>query len=58
MSSATTLSTPADQVTALMQQVADESGLEIQAALPAVATGEATVAQQEQDALTRRCIDL
>ena len=37
-----------------MQQVADENGLEIQAALPAVATGEASAAQQEQDSLTRR----
>lgn len=61
MSGATTLSTPEDQVEALMQQVADEHGMDIQAqlhsagvgsALPTSKVGSAT--HEQDDELSKR----
>ena len=58
MGGATTLSAPEDQVMGLMKQVADEAGLDIQAAMPdAVAStvgGKSAERAAEDDALTRR----
>jgi charged multivesicular body protein 1 len=65
MSAATTLSTPEDQVTGLMKEVAEENGLEVMdqlsanpvstrdpTAVPAVGSSTLTMAEEEQ--LTRR----
>ena len=55
MGQATTLSAPEDQVTALMQQVADENGLEISSAMPsALDTTVASAQKQQENELTRR----
>lgn len=66
MGAATTLSTPADQVDALIAQVADEHGLEMNdmlsdaAAAPtdSVAAGSSSVSADQEDALTRRLAQL
>jgi len=68
MGAATTLSTPADQVDALIAQVADEHGLEMTdmlgdaAAAPtgsvSVAAGSSSVSADQEDALTRRLAQL
>lgn len=61
MGTATTLTTPTDQVNALIQQVADENGLDIMSqlaeatpgtSLPAERAGERSAAKE--DDLTRR----
>lgn len=44
MSEQAAMSTPEDEVTALMQQVADEHGLEVQIGLPGAATAVAAPA--------------
>lgn len=61
MGEATTLSTPQDQVEALIQQVAEENGLEIMSQLEAVQPGtsslknqEAQRSQGEEDQLSKR----
>jgi charged multivesicular body protein 1 len=63
MSSATTLSTPQNEVDALIKQVADENGLEVmdkmaEAPLPGTSIGAAssttTRSKGEEDALTSR----
>lgn len=66
MGAATTLSTPADQVDSLIQQVADEHGLEMTdmlsdaAAAPtgSIGVGSTTVSNEQEDALTRRLAQL
>lgn len=62
MSSTTTVSTPQNEVDSLMQQIADEAGLELNMELPqgpshnpAVAS---TAVSQEQDELTKRLAQL
>ena len=62
MGTATTLSTPQDQVEALMTEVAEESGLEIMDQLkelkqPSASIKESAEAKKEDD-LTRRYIAL
>lgn len=53
------LSTPEDEVSALMQQVADEHGLELSVGLPQAATSSAApAAQQPADDLTNRLAEL
>jgi len=57
MSATTTLNAPQAQVDALMMQVADEAGLELNMELPAGQTqtiGASTQASHEQDELTQR----
>ena len=54
MSATTTLQVPEDQVAALMKQIADEGGLDMQAALPNV-VAPSSVASVQEDALTKRC---
>lgn len=58
MGTATTLSTPQDQVEALIQQVAEESGLEVMDQLkdvnPASASLRATEETKREDDLSRR----
>jgi charged multivesicular body protein 1 len=54
MSATTTLQVPEDQVAALMKQIADESGLDMQAALPSVVPA-SSMASVQEDALTKRC---
>ncbi|XP_063693767.1 charged multivesicular body protein 1a-like [Bolinopsis microptera] len=68
MGNATTLSTPADQVDSLIQQVADEHGLEMTSMLSdaataptdsiGVASSSTSVSNQQEDALTRRLAQL
>ncbi|XP_014676139.1 PREDICTED: charged multivesicular body protein 1a-like [Priapulus caudatus] len=65
MSTATTLSTPMDQVSALIQQVADENGLEVMNQLQDVTPGTSLPAeraaersQAEDDQLSRRLAEL
>jgi len=59
MSQTTTLSTPADQVDALITQVADEHGLELQEELGLAKPSSSTeAAVQEQDELTSRLAKL
>lgn len=56
MGSATTLTTPKDQVDTLVQQIAEENGLEIQeqlAAVPTTTLRENKEAEKEDD-LSRR----
>lgn len=55
MTNATAVSTPTDQVEALIRQVAEENGLDVAAAMPAVAdsTPQAESRKQE-DALSQR----
>lgn len=55
------LSTPEEEVTALMQQVADEHGLEVQVGLPGASTSVPAAVQAaptEQDPLSRRLAEL
>lgn len=61
MGEATTLSTPQDQVEALMQQVAEENGLEIMSELEAVQPGTSSLrvqegerSQKDEDQLSKR----
>lgn len=57
MSASSTLTTPQNQVDALMQEVADEAGLELNMDLPQAQTasvGAASQASQEQDELSQR----
>jgi len=60
MGTATTLSTPQDQVEALIQQVAEESGLEVMDQLadvnPASSSLRATEKAKQEDDLSRRYI--
>lgn len=61
MASGTALSTPEDQVTLLMQQVADEHGLEVQIGLPQAAQHNVPTKEAEptpEDDLTRRLAEL
>lgn len=61
MQSSTTLSTPQNQVDSLMQEVADEAGLELNMDLPQAQTasvGSASQASQEQDQLSQRLAKL
>jgi len=61
MSSTTTITAPENQVDSLMQQVADEAGLELNMELPAGETGSvgtATAASTEQDDLSKRLAQL
>lgn len=48
MSGATTLTVPEDQVTGLMQEVAEEAGLDLQSELPSANTGIASTVGTEQ----------
>lgn len=57
MSASTTLTAPQNQVDSLMQEVADEAGLELNMDLPQAQTasvGAASQASQEQEALSQR----
>ncbi|KAK2560771.1 Charged multivesicular body protein 1a [Acropora cervicornis] len=61
MGEATTLTTPQDQVEALIQQVAEENGLEIMSELEAVQPGTSSLrtqegerSQREEDTLSKR----
>jgi len=56
MGSATTLTTPKDQVDSLIQQIAEENGLEVAEALAAVPSASIRVDQQaeKEDDLSRR----
>jgi len=61
MSSTTTVTVPQNDVEHLMQQVADEAGLELNMELPAGETGtiaSSTAASTEQDELTQRLAKL
>jgi charged multivesicular body protein 1 len=59
MSQQAALSTPEDEVGALMQQVADEHGLELQIGLPGASTSIAAAAQAAPEAdLTSRLAEL
>ncbi|XP_054163697.1 charged multivesicular body protein 1B2-like [Oppia nitens] len=61
MSSTTTITAPENQVDQLMQQVADEAGLELNMALPSGEVGSigtATAASTEQDDLSKRLAQL
>lgn len=57
MSGVTTLATPEDQVTSLMQQASDEAGLELNLELPANPSGIAS-SSAEQDDLSARLAEL
>ena len=54
MTSTTTLQVPEDQVAMLMKQIADEAGLDVQAALPSVVSTSAEAASAKEDQLTQR----
>jgi len=57
MAQATTLNAPSAQVESLIKQVAEENGLDIQAALPAVDQSQVRVGERtrdEEDVLTKR----
>jgi len=56
MGSATTLSTPKDQVDQLVQQIAEENGLEVQEAMAAVPTTSLKADKQaeKEDDLSKR----
>lgn len=57
MGQTTALTTPGDQVDELMQQVADENGLELQMEMPGTSKtviGNASTAVQERDELGER----
>ena len=56
MGQSTILTTPQDQVNDLLQQVADENGLELQMDLPSAQ--QQLPAQQEKDALAERLAKL
>ena len=62
MQSTTTMTTPAAQVDALMQEVADEAGIELNMNLPQAQGGTigvgASTASQDQDELTQRLAKL
>lgn len=66
MGAASTLSTPADQVDSLIQQVAEEHGLEMTNMLSdagsvptdSIAAGSTSVSDQQEDALTKRLAQL
>jgi charged multivesicular body protein 1 len=62
MQSTTTMTTPASQVDALMQEVADEAGIELNMNLPSAQAGTvgigASTASHEQDELTKRLAKL
>lgn len=60
MSSTTTVSTPQNEVDHLMQQIADEAGLELNLELPQPSSNPATstAVSQEQDELTKRLAQL
>ncbi|TPX71220.1 hypothetical protein SpCBS45565_g01251 [Spizellomyces sp. 'palustris'] len=62
MGQTTAMATPQDQVEDLMQQVADENGLELQMEMPGAATGTLAVGtatvEKEQDELTERLAKL
>jgi len=59
MSQQAAMSTPEDEVSALMQQVADEHGLELQMGLPGASTASAAPAQAAPEAdLTSRLAEL
>lgn len=61
MSSTTTVSTPQNEVDHLMQQIADEAGLELKLELPQGPSNNpavSTAASQEQDELTKRLAQL
>eukprot|EP01025_Chloroclados_australasicus_P024657 TRINITY_DN24708_c1_g3_i1.p3 TRINITY_DN24708_c1_g3~~TRINITY_DN24708_c1_g3_i1.p3 ORF type:complete len:199 (-),score=31.39 TRINITY_DN24708_c1_g3_i1:302-898(-) len=59
MNKQTMLTTPEDQVKDLMQQVADEHGLEVQFDLPTANTAIASSSQaQKEDSLGQRLVDL
>ncbi|MCO5573343.1 hypothetical protein L7F22_064765 [Adiantum nelumboides] len=62
MAGSTSLSTPEDEVNVLMQQVADDYGLEISVGLPQPANGAPVAVQEskvsEEDDLSRRLADL
>lgn len=59
MGSATTLSTPKEQVDTLIQQIAEENGLEIQEQLAQVPTTSLRESREveREDELSKRCID-
>ncbi len=57
MSQQAAMSTPEDEVSALMQQVADEHGLELQMGLPGASTSQ-PVAQAAPDDLSQRLAEL
>lgn len=54
MSAQANLSTPEDDVTSLIQQVADEHGLETQINMPSASTAPASKVQEEEDSLAQR----
>ncbi len=60
MQSTTTMTTPANQVDMLMQQVAEEAGIELNQNLPQAQSGTVGVAtaSQEQDELSQRLAKL
>ncbi|KAJ3013356.1 Charged multivesicular body protein 1a [Thoreauomyces humboldtii] len=62
MGQTTAMSTPQDQVEDLMQQVADENGLELQMEMPGAATGSlnpgTAAVEKDQDDLTERLAKL
>eukprot|EP00897_Mesotaenium_endlicherianum_P010464 jgi/Mesen1/9446/ME000626S08695 len=61
MAGSTSLSTPEESVNSLMQQVADEHGLEVSVGLPAAATHAVPAKESEasaEDDLTRRLAEL
>ncbi|XP_046918429.1 charged multivesicular body protein 1 [Dermatophagoides farinae] len=62
ISSSTTVATPENQVDSLMQQVADEAGLELNMELPSAGQTtvgtKSTVASSEQDELSKRLAQL
>ncbi|XP_065907569.1 charged multivesicular body protein 1b-like [Dysidea avara] len=58
MSGATTLTVPETQVTGLMQEVAEEAGLDLQSELPSAATGVTSTVSAEQDDLSQRLAEL
>eukprot|EP00128_Syssomonas_multiformis_P006117 Colp12_sorted_trinity150504_noHs@11723 len=58
MGSAMAMSTPEDQVDALIQQVADEHGLEVTGQLDAAQVGTASLSVKEEEALSARLAQL
>ena len=66
ISSATTLSTPTDQVEALIHQVAEENGLEMIEQLQDISqpgtsirqADQSVVSEKKEDDLSRRCVNL
>lgn len=61
MGSATTLTTPKEQVDSLIQQIADENGLEVQEAMAAVPTTslrQRDEQHEKEDDLTRRFVPI